>query len=118
MFYPFSYEAVFLVRDTLSPTIKSSIVTVNVNDIPNKLLIDTGASMNILTRIDYNMYSKRNFQEISVRIYTSGSTWTHPIPEFFKAEIQFKDSRIKLTVYIVDVTISGSHTRLQNLSQC
>lgn len=114
MFYPFSYEAVFLVRDTLSPTTKSPIVTVN--DIPNKLLIDTGASMNILTRIDYNMYSKLNFQEISVRIYTCGSTWTHPIPEFFKAEIQLKNSRIKFTVYIVDVTISGSHTRLQNLS--
>lgn len=80
-------------------TTKALIVMVHINGTLTKFLIDTGASMNILARRDYNnMCNKAELKNNSVIIYAYGSKWILTIQVFFKADIQFKDTRINSTL--------------------
>lgn len=73
----FQMMSVFSNQDSPVPTTTSPIVTVHINVIVTKFLVDTSARVKILDNIDYdNMCSKLEFQKDSVRIYAYGSTQT------------------------------------------
>lgn len=106
-----------MTRDTPATITKAPIVIVPINGTLTKFIIDSGASVNILDRIDYgNICSKPELQNNSVGIYACGSTQALPVCGFLKVEGSgLKTIVKKSTLNAVDTTISSSYTRLQNL---
>ena len=102
------FAYVFAVHPSMD---KEALVTVQLDNVPVKMMIDSGATINILDKSTYNKTlakSHPSLYHINTKIYTYGANDPLPVRGAFNTAIRYKDRSTLTKVIVADSPNAGA----------